>query len=99
MKAMPQPDPDTSAPDAAIVSDDRTSRNGTPVAEPETPPPHRLWATLESAYAAAEQGDAVDRGKSPDADDERLALTLALPLAIGLSLVLWVVIVELVLMR
>jgi hypothetical protein len=59
---------------------------------PETPPPHLLWATLESAYAPTEQ--------SPPASQEpRLVPYLALPIAIGLSLVLWVVIVELVLMR
>lgn len=59
---------------------------------PGAPPPHLLWATLATAYAPPEPGPATD-------GDDRLAPYIALPIAVGLSLVLWVVIVELVLTR
>lgn len=57
----------------------------------DAPPPHVLWATLESAYAPPE------RALVPH--EERLAPYLALPMAVGLSLVLWIIIAELVLTR
>lgn len=105
MNAMPQPRPDQSA--AAIPSicppesllpagpvglPPQVSLSDAISTAPDAPPPHLLWATLESAYATPDH--------SPIAPEEaRLPPHLALPLAVGLSLVLWVIIVELVMMR
>ncbi len=83
MTAMPQPASDDSEPSSNAAASDPA---------PGTPPPHLLWATLESAYAEPEQNPRAPR-------EERLGAYFALPIAVGLSLVLWVIIVELVLMR
>ncbi len=57
-------------------------------------PPHLLWKTLESAYAAPSPPEIP-----LDPAEPRLAGYIALPIVLGLSLVLWVAVVELVLMR
>ncbi len=94
MNAMPQPRPDHSehAASAPLPAESTASLADAISTGPDAPPPHLLWATLESAYATPEQNPAVP-------DEERLPLYIALPMAVGLSLVLWVIIVELVLMR
>lgn len=104
MNAMPKPRPDFSAPEAssapATLTANATGSFSTTIAASladatragsGVSPPHRLWETLESAYATP-----VEYAR--DADDERLPLSIALPLVLGLSLALWGVIIELVLM-
>ena len=95
MNAMPQPRPDRSeqaAPPASPAESNAVSLASATTTGPDAPPPHLLWATLESAYAPPEQSPLPPQ-------EERLPLHIALPMAVGLSLVLWVIIVELVLMR
>ncbi len=97
MTVMPQPRLDHSEPAVPSLRPAETIPSPSPasladaISKASGAPPHLLWATLESAYAQPDS--------SPAADEERLAPYIALPMALGLSLVLWVVIVELVLMR
>lgn len=88
---MPQPFPEQTAqpaPSPGAAVSPAVTKNATTAA----PPPHLLWETLETTYGAP-------AGTPACRDEERLARYIALPLALGLSLVLWVIIVELVLMR
>ncbi|MDE2302582.1 MAG: hypothetical protein KGK11_08495 [Sphingomonadales bacterium] len=60
------------------------------LAEDAAPAPHLLWATLEAAYPGE---DAAPPG------EQRLASYIAVPLTVGLSLLLWGVILAVVLLR
>jgi hypothetical protein len=94
MSALPQPNPQRSepaAPDslgAPPLTDALADTSGT---APSAPPPHLLWATLESAYN--------EQSAATMPEEERLPPYIALPLAVGLSLILWGVILGLVLIR
>lgn len=105
MEAMPQPTIDhgaalARAPDVAdgIAPAKPVSLADANSAGIGKAPPHLLWDTLESAFSGPEISAPALYGP-PVPKDERLAGYIALPIALGLSLVLWVVIVELVLMR
>jgi hypothetical protein len=97
MSALPKPDPERSAPAVPPAGDaDRLAaslRDAVAHADaaPGAPPPHVLWATLESAY--------TEQPAAPMREEERLPPYLALPLAVGLSLILWAIIVAVVLVR
>ena len=54
------------------------------------PEPHRIWQSLEAAYPADD---------APAEDEHRLAGYIAVPLTIGLSLLLWGIILGLASLR
>jgi hypothetical protein len=96
MSALPKPSPDRSEPAAPASGDSIASSLKDALADarstaPDAPPPHLLWATLESAYS--------EQSAATMPEEERLPPHIALPLAVGMSLILWAVIVGLVVMR
>jgi hypothetical protein len=98
MSALPKPRPQQSEPAAPASggADSLASSLSDALAQasstaPGAPPPHLLWATLESAYS--------EQSATTMPEEERLPPHIALPLAVGLSLILWGVIVGLVLIR
>ena len=93
MTPLPQPSPGQLEPTAPSPGSSPVSI-AEPVtsATPQAPPPHLLWETLETAFGPPEE-------TPPWPSDERLSLNIALPVAVVVSLVLWVIIVELVLRR
>ncbi len=104
MEALPQPDVDRAAvAPARNIAERITPAQSVSLADANsagmrTAPPHLLWKTLESAFSGPEISPSALYGP-PIPQDRRLAGYIALPIALGLSLVLWVVIVELVLTR
>ncbi len=96
MSALPKPSPDQSEPSAPASGDSLAAALTDALADagstaPGAPPPHLLWATLESAYS--------EQSATTMPEEERLPPHIALPLAVGLSLILWAIIIELVLRR
>lgn len=97
MNAIPKPRPDPGEPALSPPNLEQTPTAGPATLTdaisiaPDAPPPHLLWATLESAYTAP--------APPVQEEEERLPPHVALPMAIGLSLVLWAIIITPVLMR
>ena len=82
---------DTIADPAFLAGPSRTTRTG-------TAPPHLLWETLESIFAGPPT-DAPAPPGLPTREGEPLARYISLPITLALSVVLWVMIVELVIWR
>lgn len=104
MEAMPHTNPDPSAGTLPVIDPSDSMSLPMPLSltratesDSAAPPPHLLWASLESAYAALD--DFPPTVGEPVQDEQRFARCVALPLALGLSLMLWVIIIELVIMR
>jgi len=79
--------------DANTANFDRADKSA-----PNVAPPHLLWVSLESAFATPEKDSQFSRERTAD-DDQRLPPYIAFPIAMGVSLAMWVGIVELVLRR
>lgn len=88
MNADTQSYPDRNSPTALLDNAAGSLANGQSP-DAATPPLHLLWETLESAYVAPE-------ARPDDPEEKNMAVFMALPIGLVLSLVLWAIIVELV---